>query len=157
VQGLDAYNTRQAAEKRTGGDRRRERAFPLLFSPHRRRKSRGRRRDDRGGYVDCYDLRSWGVAVSVLLLSMTDGFLTSMQLLGGHIREANPVMNAAIHLGGIYSFFSLKAAMTALPLAIIMLHKEWLLARFAARLCLWSYILVSAYHLYLITQHNSLG
>ena len=40
--------------------------------------------------------------------------------------------------------------MTILPVAIIMLHKEWALGRYAARLCLWSYIILSLYHMYLI-------
>jgi hypothetical protein len=107
--------------------------------------------------VDLYDFRSWGIAISVLTLSFIDAVLTGMQLLGGKVQEANPIMNAVIRLGGLYSFLSLKAAMTALPLAIIILHKEWALARQAARLCLWSYILVALYHVYLIVERNSLS
>ncbi len=129
----------------------------MFFSRHRRRSSAGRRRSDRGGYVDHYDLRSWCIALSVLILSLTDAALTGFQLHGGGVREANPVMNAVLRSGGIYSFFGLKAAMTALPLAIIMLHKEWSLARFAARICLWSYILVAIYHVYLIFERHSLA
>jgi hypothetical protein len=143
-------------ERRCGSSRRRN-DFPPLFSSYRRRRSNGRRRDDRSGYVDLYDLRSWGVALSVLILSLTDAVLTGMQIHGGKVQEANPIMNAAIRLGGIYSFVSLKAALTALPLAIIMLHKEWVLARYAARLCLWAYIMVALYHLYLIVEGNSLA
>ena len=107
--------------------------------------------------MDIYDLRSWGVAAAVLTLSLTDAVLTGMQILTGRIQEANPIMNAVIRLGGIYCFLSLKAAMTALPLAIIMLHKEWVLARFAAKLCLWSYVLVALYHVYLILECNTLA
>ena len=88
---------------------------------------------------------------------MMDAVLTGMQLRGGNVREANPIMGAVIHLGGIYSFLSLKVAMTALPLAIITLHKEWTLARYAARLCLWSYILVLIYHFYLLVEYHSLA
>jgi hypothetical protein len=40
--------------------------------------------------------------------------------------------------------------MTIVPMAILMLHKEWTLGRYAARLCLCSYIVVSLYHLYLV-------
>ena len=149
-------NTHPTVERRSGLDRRRVATFPPHFSGHRRRRSKGRRGTDGGGYVDCYDSWSWGVALSVMILSLTDAVLTGLQLHGGRIREANPIMRAVIHLGGIYSFISLKAAMTALPLAIIILHKEWTLARYAARLCLWSYILVLMYHLYLLVEHNSL-
>jgi len=88
----------------------------------RRRRSAGRRKTDSGGYIDIYDV----------------------------LTEANPLMNTVIQWGGVYTFFSIKAAMTAFPLAIIILHREWLLGRFAARLCLWCYILVSIYHLWLV-------
>ena len=153
----DRPNTCPFPERRSCPDRRIKSAFPRIFSGYRRRKSRGRRATDVGGYVDLYDLRSWGVALSVLTLSLADAILTGMQLLAGKVQEANPIMNAIIRLGGIYCFLSLKAAMTALPLAIIVLHKEWVLARSAARLCLWSYILVALYHIYLIVECHSLA
>lgn len=107
--------------------------------------------------MDLYDLRCWGIAITVLTLSLTDAVLTGMQLLAGKVQEANPIMNAVIRLGGFYSFLSIKSAMTALPLAIIILHKEWTLARYAARLCLWSYVLVALYHIYLIVEGHSLS
>lgn len=137
-------------ERRYGGDRRKPAIFPPEFSSYRRRKSSGRRKGDRRGYVDIYDSRTWGVALSVLLLSGLDAVLTGMQIAAGRSREANPLMSLVLNHGGFAAFFSLKVAMTAYPLAIIVLHKEWVLARFAARLCLWSYMSVAIYHLYLI-------
>ncbi len=122
--------------------------MPELSSRRRRHRS-GRRRDDRG-YVDRYDARTWGVALSVLVLSVMDAWLTGMQIVQGKSREANPLMDWVICHAGLWTFFGLKAAMTALPLAIIVLHKEWLMARYAARLCLWCYVGVSVYHLYLV-------
>jgi hypothetical protein len=135
-------------ERRSGNDRRRG-AYLSLFSSQRRRKSKGRRRSDKGGYVDVYDIGSWGVALAVLLLSLLDALLTGMQVTMGKIEEANPLMRMALNRGGMPVFFSMKMAMTALPLAIIVLHKEWALARYAARLCLWSYLLIAVYHIYL--------
>jgi hypothetical protein len=137
-------------EKRMGEDRRRKTTFPPTFSAHRRRRSSGRRQCDAARYVDIYDAGSWRVAISILLLSTLDGILTGMQIRSGFFREANPLMNAVLIHGGVHSFVSIKLAMTAMPLAIIILHKEWAVARFAARLCLWSYILLTFYHLYLI-------
>ena len=90
------------------------------------------------------------MAISILLLSTLDAVLTGMQIRTGYFREANPLMNAVLVYGGVHSFVSIKLAMTAIPLAIIVLHKEWAVARFAARLCLWAYILLTFYHLYLI-------
>ncbi len=137
-------------KERTGEDRRKKVAFPPVFAPYRRRKSSGRRLTDPAGYVDVYDAGSWRVAISILLLSTLDAILTGMQVRTGFFREANPLMNAVLIHGGVHSFVSIKLAMTALPLAIIILHKEWAVARFAARLCLWAYILLTFYHLYLI-------
>ncbi|HYK89668.1 MAG TPA: DUF5658 family protein [Acidobacteriota bacterium] len=144
-------------ERRSGSDRRGGATFPLRFSGQRRRRSKGRRETDRGGYVDYYDVRSWGIALSVMILSLTDAVLTGAQVRHGSVHEINPVMDAVIRLGGIYSFLSLKAGMTALPLAIIMLHKEWRLGRYAARICLWSYIIVVTYHIYLLIEYKSLA
>ena len=90
------------------------------------------------------------MAISILLLSTLDAVLTGMQVRSGFFHEANPLMNAVLIHGGIHSFVSVKLAMTAMPLAIIILHKEWAVARFAARLCLWAYVLLTFYHLYLI-------
>jgi hypothetical protein len=137
-------------DERTGEDRRRKATFPPIFSSYHRRRSSGRRRTDPARYVDIYDAGSWRLAISILLLSTLDAILTGIQIRTGFFREANPLMNAVLVSGGVHSFVSIKLAMTAMPLAIIILHKEWAVARFAARLCLWAYILLTFYHLYLI-------
>jgi hypothetical protein len=138
-------------DRRSGSDRRDRGMISALFSAgNRRRKRAGRRKTDRGGYVDVYDSRTMVVAISILALSLMDAILTSLHLLRGSASELNPVMNAVINYGGLPAFFGVKAMMTILPVAIIVLHKEWALGRYAARLILWSYILLSIYHVYLI-------
>ncbi len=132
-----------------GPDRRRHKMLPALFSKHRRRRSVGRRKEDRVGYVDYYGWQTWRIALSILLLSLLDAVMTTSEILSGKVREANPVMNLTINRGGMFAFFSVKAAMTALPLAILVFHKEWPLARITARFCLWSYVLLALYHVYL--------
>ncbi len=89
-------------------------------------------------------------------MSILDAILTVVQIQKGTVREANPIMNMTLEWGGIYAFFSLKAAMTAFPLAIIILHKEWVLARYVARLCLCFYIVILIYHLYLLCGYTGL-
>ncbi len=138
------------SEDRRSGVDRRERSVPRIFHSYRRRRTGGRRKTDKATYIDVYDARSWAVALSVLTLSLMDGLLTSLQISSGKSVEANPLMHLIIVRGGMITFVGLKAAMTALPLAIIMLHKEWRLARLAARVCLWSYILIALYHIYLL-------
>jgi hypothetical protein len=143
-----------ARERRSGTDRRAPASFPPSFSSQRRRRSCGRRDTDRGGYVDIYDRRSWVLALVVLALSFLDAILTVLQIEKGLVREANPIMNLVLTWGGVYAFFSLKAAMTAFALAIIMIHKEWVLARYVARVCLGCYLLILCYHLYLVGTHG---
>jgi len=145
----------QSAERRNRSDRRKPPSFPPQFSSQRRRRSKGRRRTDRGGYVDIYDRGSWILALSVLGLSLLDAVLTVHQIQKGIAREANPLMSMILTWGGVYAFFSVKTAMTAFPLAIIILHKEWLLARHVARLCLVFYVLILLYHLYLVGNHGT--
>ncbi len=137
-------------ERRSGLDRRELSTFPPAFSFLRRRKSKGRRKDDKGGYVDIYDSQTWVVAMSILFLSLLDGLLTASEIMAGKAREANPIMNALLRVGGVYTFFSIKTFMTAFPLAIIVLHKEWKLARHAAHICLLAYFLLALYHVYLL-------
>jgi hypothetical protein len=136
-------------DRRSGIDRR-DPAFKFLFGHPRRRKKGGRRKTDRGGYVDIYDVRTLSVVTAVLILSFMDAVLTGLQVFKGSARELNPILHLAISYGGIPALFVVKAAMTAVPMAVILIHKEWTLGRYAARLCLWSYILVSVYHLYLV-------
>jgi hypothetical protein len=137
-------------ERRSGFDRRDHTTIPRLFRVRKlRRKSGGRREIDNGGYVDIYDSRSWGIAIAIMTLSLLDAVLTGLHLLIGSARELNPILDAVIHWGGMAAFFGVKAALTIIPMAIILLHKEWSLGRYAARLCLWSYILLCLYHLYL--------
>ena len=143
-------NSAMHADRRSANNGRRQ-AVPLLFAGPRRRRSKGRRKTDEVGYIDQYDLRSWAVAASILSLSLLDAFMTWMHILNRRGSEANPLMNAIIRWGGFYPFIGIKAAMTAFPLAILMLHKEWRLARLAARICLWSYILIALYHFYLVS------
>jgi len=86
----------------------------------------------------------------VLILSFFDAVLTAFQVTAGSAREVNPVMNAVLSQGGVTAFLGVKAAMTVFPMAVIFVHKEWALGRFAARLCLYSYVLIFFYHMYLI-------
>ena len=148
---LDPVTGKTLTERRSGADRRGPTPFWAVFkSPHRRRKSRGRRKTDRGAYVDSYDSRSWSIAIAVLIMSCFDALTTGFHMARGSARELNPWMDIVISQGGLPAFFGVKAVMTVFPMAIIFIHKEWSLGRFAARVCLWSYALLTLYHLYLL-------
>jgi len=92
-----------------------------------------------------------------MALSCLDAVLTALQIWFGTVEEANPLMNMVINRGGIITFFTVKAAMTILPLALIILHKEWKIARYAVWICISAYSLISLYHVYLIIVSGSLS
>ncbi len=148
---LDPLTEKIAVTRRSGYDRRdRVSIFPLSYLGPLRRKRSGRRDTDTG-YVDVYDLRTWLVSLSVMLLCLTDALLTQQHLMNGSARELNPIMDAVIGMGGMPAFYGIKGISTIIAISVIMLHKEWALAKIAARICLWAYILLSLYHLHLIT------
>jgi hypothetical protein len=110
----------------------------------------GRRKSDPGGYIDQYDFRTWAVAFSVLILSCLDAILTCLLITSGRVVELNPLMKRLIQSGGPYIFLSLKLTITSFALAVVIAHRGFKIGRIAARFCLWSYIVVSAYHIWLV-------
>jgi hypothetical protein len=153
----EAESNSLPADRRSGADRRNRPSLPPLFSGYRRRRSAGRRRWDKPGYIDIYGFRSWIVVLSIIALSCLDALLTAIQIWLGTVEEANPLMNTIINRGGIIAFLGVKAAMTTLPLALIILHKEWKIARYAVWICISAYSLISLYHVYLIIVSGSLS
>ena len=144
-------------ERRSGIARRGpSKIYWAFVGSFRRRKSKGRRATDKGAYVDVYDARSWFIAIAVLIMSCLDALLTGFHLTRGTARELNPVMHSVIRRGGLSAFFAVKAVMTVFPVAVILIHKEWALGRFAARLCFWAYVLLCLYHAYLIYAGHSI-
>jgi hypothetical protein len=138
-------------ERRSGIERRSpSRMSSVFINSFRRRKSKGRRTTDKGAYIDVYDSRSWFIAIAVIIMSCLDALLTGFHLTKGTARELNPLMESVISRGGLSAFFMVKAAMTIFPVAVILVHKEWAFGRFAARLCLWAYLVLCLYHVYLI-------
>jgi hypothetical protein len=148
---LDPITGKALSDRRSGIDRRIPVSFlKCLKSSRRRRSSRGRRATDSGAYVDVYDSRTLGIVAAVLILSLMDAVLTGMHMRQGSAKELNPIMDAVLAHGGFPAIFTDKAAMTILPMTVITIHKEWDLGRYAARLCLLTYVLLSIYHVYLI-------
>ncbi|MBN1569920.1 MAG: hypothetical protein JXA73_18895 [Acidobacteria bacterium] len=147
----DPHTGQMLPDRRSGNDRRNPTSlFAFLTSRYRRRRSRGRRATDKAAYVDLFDTRTWGIVIAILILSLFDALLTGLHMIGGSARELNPILNAVLVYGGLPAFFGVKGLLTILPVAIIMIHKEWAMGRYAAQLCLWAYILLSLYHMYLI-------
>jgi hypothetical protein len=129
--------------------------FELFRRPYKRRKSKGRRKTDAGAYIDIYNPKTLILAITVLLLSGVDAVLTSWHITRGTAIEINPFMDIVIRNGGLPAFIGVKAVLTAIPMAIIVIHQEWAAGRLAARVCLFLYFMLSIYHIYLIyeTRH----
>lgn len=92
-----------------------------------------------------------------MLLSGMDAVITAVHLIKGTATELNPILERVISSGGLPAFFTVKAALTVIPIAIIVVHQEWALGRYAARLCLLSYALLSVYHIWLIIALGKSG
>ena len=82
------------------------------------RRFSGRRRSDRRyPLMDVFDASAMFLAVALIVLSLTDAFLT-LNILAGGGREVNPVMNYMLGFGTLV-FVSFKMLMTALPIAAL--------------------------------------
>jgi hypothetical protein len=148
---LDPATGKLAQDRRLIPDRRNAMPFWKLFVRRPlRRESRGRRKTDQGAYVDKYDSQTWIIAIAVLLLSFIDAILTRMHLIRGSAYEFNPIMRTVIERGGFSLFYLTKAVLTFFPVVVLMVHKEWALGRFAAKLCLLTYSILACYHLFLL-------
>src|SRR5690606_9242524 len=80
-------------ERRSGYDRRRTGIRTFVqggLTP--RRRSGGRRHDDQAWLVDWHEPHLLFLAVAILLLSVTDAFMT-LTLLSAGAHEANPIMD----------------------------------------------------------------
>ena len=109
-----------------------------------------RRKEEReGSFVDRY---GWSVVLSVILiasLNVADSFFTLLHLQAGGI-ELNPVAEALLRTGRV-SFVTWKSVIIDLALVILVLHKNFVLARIGLWVAAGAYGLLVAWHLYLLT------
>jgi hypothetical protein len=119
-----------AADRRSGRDRRRNR-FPTLkgLLLHRRRSDL-RRRTDRNRIVllDRYSNTALWAIVLVLVLSITDGFLTLFLIRNGAV-ELNPVMDFFLRIGPL-AFMGSKYLFTAGSVFIVVVLNYTFMRRF---------------------------
>ncbi len=104
------------------------------FNP-RRRTPRRRLDDSRFHSLDWHSSHLLAVAISILLLSVSDAFLTTMLLQGG-ADEVNPVMAVLVYRS-VAMFAALKMGMTGLGVTLMvflaryrfmrLLRVEWVL------------------------------
>jgi uncharacterized protein DUF5658 len=113
---------------------------------------KGRRRAGRRAgeqdfvYVDRPGIWPISAFVVILGLSILDAAFT-LALLRQGAQEANPVMQAALHLGEA-PFVFIKTAVTALAAGFLCLHKNWPLGRACMMVAILGYAALTVYHLH---------
>lgn len=112
-------------DNRRHTDRRTQGATAALYSLFMKRRKGARRTEDRqkGYYVDIHEPILLAVTLGILLLCVTDGYLTLVMLhLGGE--ELNPIMRLLIEKD-IGLFFAVKYILTSLCLIFTIIHKNF--------------------------------
>lgn len=112
---------------RNGVDRRRRPTGPLDAFRPRGRRARVRRASERGQvhFFDRFHAAELACIVSILGLTIVDGLLT-VELVGVHCEEANPVMKYMLNQGhGM--FFIAKYILTALGMPFLLIFKNHLM------------------------------
>ena len=137
----------QDGPRRRGPDRRREptpRFSRYTFFGGRRKNVR-RPEEHEGSYVDRYRKRIVLLVGWVALMNIGDSFFTLWHLQSGGI-ELNPVAAALLRTGR-FGFVFWKSLMIALALLVLVLHKNFWLARVGLWISAGGYTLLNLYHL----------
>lgn len=142
-------------EKRHSADRR-NRPTPLLSRfaiTGGRRKSVRRKHDKRKHiFLDKYDTRLLIAILTLLIMSVIDGFLTLLLVSENIIIEANPFM--AFWLGyGYMPFYWVKYALTAVSLFIFCVLKHFPFTNIALAFSIAIYASVVLYQCWLIYKY----
>jgi len=107
------------------------------------------RRDEEleGSFVDRYGLRAFVIVVWVALMNIGDSFFTLVHLQAGGI-ELNPVAQLLLETGR-WSFVFAKSFLIGLALSVLIVHKNFILARIGLWTAAGTYTLLVGYHLLL--------
>lgn len=143
-------------ERRSGYDRRKLSARTFLqggLTP--RRRTGGRRRGDTAGLVDWHEPHLMFLAVAILLLSVSDAFLT-LTLLAAGAYEANPVMSYVLERQPEL-FATVKMALTGVGVLVLVACARATVFRLirvssVLRGCLFLYAGLIAYECWLLQQ-----
>ncbi len=135
------------SEAYRGPDRRKNPTARLSkFSLLGGRRRQVRRDEEReGSFVDIYDFRLWCVVLWVTLMNLGDSFFTLVHLQSGGV-ELNPVAKALLETGR-GSFVFTKTFLIGIALCVLVIHKNFFLARIGLWTAAGTYTLLVGYHL----------
>ena len=136
-----------AVDRRSGHDRR-ERPTSVWGNPFGlQRRKRGRRKgEDQNSFVDIYRKRDAAVLISILVLNILDALMTLIHIQRGG-REENPVMAHLLNDGDYAGFLFQKCGVVGSLLLILIIHKNFVIARRAMWVILAGYLGLFAYHI----------
>lgn len=103
--------------------------------------------EQEGSFVDLYGLRLWCIVLWVALMNLGDAFFTLLHLQGGAI-ELNPIARLLLE-SGRGSFVFTKSFLIGLALCVLVIHKNFFLARIGLWTAAGTYTLLFGYHLLL--------
>lgn len=106
-------------------DRRQKHFSSLYHSLFKRQRQEIRRDDDGAHIVDLHEPKLVGVVIAIILLCVTDAFMT-MGILADGGKELNPLMDVLIQ-DNLVLFFLVKYIMTAACLIFTLAHKHFTL------------------------------
>jgi hypothetical protein len=143
-------------ERRSGYDRRRTGIKTFLrggFTP--RRRNGGRRQDDEALFIDWHEPHLLFLAVAILMLSVTDAFMT-LVLLSAGAHEANPFMDLVLQERP-QLFAAVKMALTGAGVLVLVACARATVFRVirvssVMHWCLFVYAGLIAYELWLLQQ-----
>jgi len=136
-------------DRRTNPDRRRRptRSWDSLLG--RRRRASGRRAGELdGAYVDRFGAREIGLVLAIFALNIFDALCTLLWLNRGGA-EGNPVMEWALEAGDSVFLFQ-KCIVAGVWLLVLLVHKNFRIARVGLWSLLAVYALVGVYHAFLV-------
>lgn len=137
-------------DRRKSDDRRSRRTRPWGNPFGWKRRESGRRDgEERNSFVDLYHKRDTAMLVSILVLNLLDAFLTLIHIERGGA-EANPLMDRLLDVSN-ETFLFHKAAVVGSLLLVLVVHKNFTIARRAMWVILGVYSLLFVYHLTLQT------
>lgn len=137
--------------KRRGPSDRRQQPTSIVSRFTFTGRRRGGRRDGETAniYVDRYSSEEWFLATGVLVLSFADLVFTLVHLsVGG--KEANPVMDWFLQIGGTHAFTIAKTVFTLLGVSVLLLHVRFERVKLLMRLAFTLYLALFIFHLYVV-------
>ena len=110
-------------------------------------RRRGPRREDEreGTYIDRYSPRAICAVLWVALMNVGDSFFTLVHLQAGGV-EVNPVA-AQLLRAGRFGFVFTKSMLVAAALLVLVLHKNFPMARIGIWVSALAYTVLNVYHL----------